>query len=64
MKNKKTIKDLLLNNLEETQTEFCKKLKISRQTLYNIINKEDYSLSFLTIKKICKYFNVDYHDYI
>lgn len=55
------LKELLLER-EETMNEISQKTGLSRQTICNIRNGKQ--PSFLTIKKICKYFNVDYKDYI
>lgn len=58
-----TIKDLILDRLEVTQEEFCRAVGISRTTFYFIMN-EKHEPSMVTIKKICKYFDVDFRDYL
>lgn len=57
------LKDLIINKLEISIRQFCKEIKISRQTIDNILN-DKHTPTLLTIKKICKYFNVDFKDYI
>ena len=57
------LKDLITDKLDEPMSKFCKKSGVNRTTI-TLIMKEDYQPSLLTIKKICKYFNVDFHDYI
>ena len=56
------IQDLLQERLGLTKSEFCRKANISRPTLDTILRGEQVSLS--TIKKICKYFGIDYRNYI
>lgn len=59
------LKDLILDRSMVSMEQLSKNIGISRQTIYNIIDgKDNYKTSLLTIKKICKYFNVDYKDYI
>lgn len=53
----------LINTRNETLTTLSGKIGISRQTLQNILNNK-VQPSLLTIKKICKYFNVDYKEYL
>ena len=57
------IKDLIIDRLETTIGKFCNEVGISRTT-YDYIMKEQHELRLDTIKKICRYFNVDFHDYI
>lgn len=59
------MKDLkeLLNEREISLRQLSKEIGVSRQTLYNLANKKT-NPSFLAVKKICAYFNVDYKDYI
>lgn len=57
------LKDLILDRLEVPRVDFCKQVGISRETFYSIIN-EEHQPRILTIKKICKYFDVDYRDYV
>lgn len=65
---KMKLKDLIIDRLDITVSQFCKEVGISRQTIDNILN--DYkrakakSPSLLTIKRICKYFDVDFRDYL
>ena len=60
-----TIKDLILDRLEVSVSQFCKECGVNRTTIDGIIhNKNKSQPSLVTIKKICKYFNVDFHDYI
>lgn len=67
------IKDLILDRLEISASQFCRVTGISRQTFENIIKDDNgfarkdnkgYQPSLLTIKKVCKYFNVDFRDYL
>lgn len=57
------IKDLILDRLEVSVSRFCREAGIHRNTAENIL-KDKHTPSLLTIKKICKYFGVDYKDYI
>lgn len=57
----KQLKDLI-NERTETLKVLSKKIKVSPQTLANILNGKQTSL--LTIKKVCAYFCADYKDYI
>lgn len=59
----KKIKDLILDKVETSLYKFCAEVKISRTTIYNILNDKN-SPSLPTVKKICRYFNVDFRDYI
>lgn len=59
------LKDLILDKLEVSVSEFCKAAGVSRPTIDNIIHdKKEHQPTLLTIKKICKYFGVDPKDYI
>ena len=59
------LKDLILDRTMITMEQLCKEIKVSRQTIYNIIGeKENYKPSLLTIKRICNYFGENYKDYI
>lgn len=62
------IKELILDRLEVSVSQFCREIGLSRTTIDNIMNDYETSIgkapSLLTIKKICKYFGVDYKDYI
>lgn len=59
---KKDLKDLI-----EMRTiplrQFEKEIGVSRQTISNIMTGKT-AASFLTVKKICNYFNVDYKEYL
>ena len=59
MKLKKLINDRLMISLRQFERE----AGISRQTIYNIMNNKG-TPSLLTVKKICAYFGVDFHEYI
>jgi DNA-binding XRE family transcriptional regulator len=61
---KKSLAKLIDDNLYISLRSFEKEIGITRQTLAKISNNEDYRPSVLTVKRICKYFNVDYKDYI
>ena len=66
----KELKDLIREANEQMTTEqkltYCelaKAIGVTRQTIWNIL--QDRATPTLdTIKKICKYFGVDYHDYV
>ena len=68
----KSIKDLILDRLEVPASQFCREINMPRTTYENIIHdnrdykrkKGKYTPRLITIKKVCKYFNVDFHDYI
>ncbi|MGN0768145.1 MAG: helix-turn-helix transcriptional regulator [Christensenellales bacterium] len=55
------LKDLI-NERTEPIRVLAKKIKVSPQTIANIMNGKQPSL--LTVKKICAYFKADYKDYI
>lgn len=57
----KNLKDLI-NERTETLAKLSKNIKLSPQTIQNILNGKQTSL--LTIKKVCAYFKADYKDYI
>ena len=57
------IKDLINDRLMISSLRFEKESCVTRQTVYNILNGKG-KPSLLTVKKICAYFGVDYHDYI
>ena len=59
------LRDLILNNLDVSVSQFCKDAGVSRPTIDDIIHRRKrHTLSLLTIKKICKYFGVDPKNYI
>lgn len=57
------LKELIIENLDIPVYKFCKIVKVSRTTIHNILN-EDLKVGLLITKKICKYFNVDFKDYL
>lgn len=57
----KQLKDLI-NERTVTIRKLSGDIKVSPQTIQNILNGKNPSL--LTIKKVCNYFKVDFHDYI
>lgn len=61
--NTSKLKDLLENRLMISERKFTKETGISRNTIYNIMHGKG-TPSVLTVKRICAYFGVDYHDYI
>ena len=58
----KNLKDLI-NTRTESLAAVAEKSGVTRQTLYTILQGKG-KPSFLTVKKICAYFGVDYKDYI
>lgn len=62
MDNSKITK-LIEDNLTVSLRQFSKEVGISRQCLYNITENKS-APTIATIKKICEYFKVDYHDYV
>lgn len=57
------LKNLINDNLKISLRQFAKETGITRQTIYNIMNNK-HAPEFLTIAKICAYFNVDYREYL
>ena len=57
------LKDLILDNLEVSISQFSKDIGLNRRTIYYILTEKHQSRR-VTIKKICKYFKVDFRDYI
>lgn len=57
------LKELITEKLEISVSQFCKQAGVSRQTIDYIL-KGEHEPRLDTIKKICKYFKVDFHDYI
>ena len=57
------LKDLILDNLEVPISRFSKEIGLTRRTIYYILN-EKHQPRMATIKKICKYFKVNFRDYI
>lgn len=59
----KNLKKLLTTEQKMTYCELAKAIGVTRQTIWNIL--QDRATPTLdTIKKICKYFGEDYHEYI
>lgn len=58
------LKDLIIEKLEMPVYKFCKEIKVSRPTIDNILNKNEFNPSLMTVKKICKYFDVDFKEYL
>jgi DNA-binding XRE family transcriptional regulator len=67
------LKDLIKDNLKVSVSQFCREAGIDRRTAECILKEknyytrkdnEQYTPSLLTVKKVCKYFNVDYKDYV
>ena len=58
----KQLKDLI-DTRTVTYDVLSKKIGTTKQTLFNIKNDKG-TPSILTVKKICKYFKVNYKDYI
>lgn len=57
------LKDLINDRLMISFRQFEKETGVTRQTVYNILNGKR-KPTVLTVKKICAYFGVDFHDYI
>lgn len=57
------LKDLINDKLDIPIRQFSKEIGVSRQTIYNIL-KGVKDIKINTLKKICEYFGVDYHEYI
>lgn len=60
---KQKLKDLIINNLDISVNKFCDELGLSSWTINNILKDYGQQPGLLTIKKICKYFNVDFRNY-
>lgn len=61
----KKLKDLILDNLEVSVSRFAKEVGVGKTTIDNILyDKNKYGASLITRKKICKYFNVDWHEFM
>ena len=58
----KQLKDLI-DTRTETFDTLSQKIGTTKQTLFNVINNKG-TPSILTVKKIFKYFKVNYKDYI
>lgn len=57
------LKELINDKLMVTHRQFEKETGLSRQTLYSILNGA-HKPHVLTVKIICKYFNVDWKEYV
>lgn len=57
------LKDLINDRLMISVRQLAKECGVSRQTLVNVLADKG-TPTVLTVKKICAYFKVDYHDYI
>lgn len=57
------LKDLILDRIEVSISQFSKDVGLSRRTIYDIL-QDRFQPRLLTIKKVCKYFKVDFRDYI
>ena len=57
------LKELITDKLTISINRFSKEIGVSRQTIYNIL-KGGKDIKINTVKKICAYFGVDYHEYI
>lgn len=56
------LKDLIYK-LDIPITQFSKEVGLSRRTIYDLL-QEKFQPRVVTIKKICKYFKVDFKDYV
>lgn len=56
------LKDLIYERIETTVSAFARDVGLSRQTVINVLDGKNASL--LTVKKICKYFGVDFKEYL
>lgn len=58
------LRDLIIDKIETSQTELANKIGVSRQIINAIINGSYKNKpNIITVKKICKFFNVDFRDY-
>lgn len=57
------LKDLIFEKMTISVNKLAKEIGVSRPTICNILNGKG-KPSLPTIKRICKYFNVDWHDYL
>lgn len=57
------LKELIMDSLMISIRQFSKEVGLNRQTIYNILNDVG-TPTVLTVKKITKYFGVDYKEYI
>lgn len=61
-KNSK-LANLIIDNIETSVSDFAKQVGLSRMTLINVLVGA-HQPTLRTTKKICKYFNVDFRDYL
>lgn len=57
----KDIKELIKSK-PESLSQIAKNSGVSRQSIYNVMKGKQ--LSNTTLKLLCRYFNVDYKDYL
>lgn len=54
-----------IHNSKVNKSELCRKAKISRPTLDNLISNDPrYTPSLSTIQKVCKALNLSWKDYV
>lgn len=59
------LKALILTKSDGNIAKLCRRMDMPRQTMENILKGNNkHGASLITIKKICKYFDEDFHDYI
>ena len=59
------LKNLITDNLEIAGCLLAEKVGLSADVIYKLINGNyEHKPKLITVKKICKYFNVDFRDYI
>ena len=59
------IRDLIIDRTSMTKDALCKKAKITRPTLDNLMSENPkHAPSIQVIKKVCKALNVNYKDYV
>lgn len=64
MEEEKSLKKLILDNLNGTINKMSLKIGVSRFTLDSIVKDKPQKPNIFTIKKICDYFGVNYQEYI
>ena len=59
------IRQLILDNIDESVASFCRNSGVNRTTVQQIIKgKYTQKLSNLSLKRICNYFGVDWKKYL
>lgn len=58
------IKDLIDERLEISYRELAEQINVSRYTIMNIVSGKSKKPQRVTVKKICKYFGVNFRDYL